>query len=116
MPGSIKVVDGKVVLYGRVTQIDFDAAQAGVAQKVRIATEETRDSMEAVLEELILGHRREYYYSPTSNYYTYIIRPETVRISAGSLSGLPFSLYPGRGLYGNAGTDQKTLRKDVKGV
>jgi len=76
--GSIKIVDGRVMLYGRVTQIDFDAAQAGVAQKVRIATEETRDSMEAVLEELILGHRREYYYSPSSGYYTYIIRPETV--------------------------------------
>jgi glutamate dehydrogenase len=75
---SIKVIDGKVILYGRVAQIDFDATQASVAQRVRIATEETRDSMEAVLEELIPGHRREYYYSPESNYYTYIIRPETV--------------------------------------
>ena len=45
---------------------------------MRIATEETRDVMEAMLEELILGHRREYYYSPASGYYTYIIRPETV--------------------------------------
>jgi len=75
---SIKVIDGKVILYGRVAQIDFDATQASVAQRVRIATEETRDSMEGVLEELIAGHRREYYYSPESNYYTYIIRPETV--------------------------------------
>jgi glutamate dehydrogenase len=75
---SIKAVDGKVILYGRVAQIDFDATQASVAQRVRIATEETRDSMEGVLEELIAGHRREYYYSPDSNYYTYIIRPETV--------------------------------------
>lgn len=75
---SIKVVDGKVILYGRVAQIDFDTTQASVAQRVRIATEETRDSMEAVLEDLIPGHRREYYYSPESKYYTYIIRPETV--------------------------------------
>ncbi len=75
---SIKLVDGRVLLYGRVAQIDFDATQSSVAQKVRIATEETRDSMEAVLEDLIPGHRREYYYSPESNYYTYIIRPETV--------------------------------------
>jgi glutamate dehydrogenase len=75
---SIKVIDEKVVLFGRVAQIDFDATQASVAQRVRIATEETRDSMEAVLEDLIHGHRREYYYSPDSNYYTYIIRPETV--------------------------------------
>ncbi len=75
---SIKLVDGKVILYGRVAQIDFEVTQSSVAQKVRIATEETRDSMEAVLEELIPGHRREYYYSPESNYYTYIIRPETV--------------------------------------
>ncbi len=76
---SIKVVDGKVVLYGRVAQIDFDATQSSVAQRVRIATEETRDVMEAMLEELLLGHRREYYYSPASGYYTYIIRPETVK-------------------------------------
>lgn len=75
---SIKVVGGHVTLYGRVAQIDFDTGQSNVAQRVRIATEETRDSMEAVLAELITGHRREYYYSPESGYYTYIIRPETV--------------------------------------
>jgi len=75
---SIKVIDGKVILYGRVAQIDFEATQASFAQRVRIATAETRDSMEMVLEELIAGHRREYYYSPDSDYYTYIIRPETI--------------------------------------
>ena len=75
---SIKVIDGRVVLYGRVAQIDFDATQSGVVQWVRIATEETRENMEAVLEPLISGHRREYYFSPESKYYTYIIRPETV--------------------------------------
>ncbi|MGW8193554.1 MAG: NAD-glutamate dehydrogenase domain-containing protein [Desulforhopalus sp.] len=75
---SIKVVDGRVILSGRVAQIDFDATHAVTPQRVRIATEETRESMEAVVEELISGHRREYYYSQESRYYTYIIRPETV--------------------------------------
>ncbi len=75
---SIKVIDGRVVLSGRVAQIDFDATQSGVVQWVRIATEETRENMEEVLEHLISGHRREYYFSPESKYYTYIIRPETV--------------------------------------
>ncbi len=75
---SIKVVDGRVILYGRVSQIDFDSDQTNVIQRVRIATEETRESMEAVLETLIPGHRREYYYSPESQYFTYITRPETV--------------------------------------
>ena len=74
----VKVVDGRVKLSGRVAQIDFDATQSGVVQWVRIATEETRESMETVLEPLISGHRREYYFSPESKYYTYIIRPETV--------------------------------------
>jgi glutamate dehydrogenase len=75
---AIKVVDGKVILSGSVAQIDFDTGHTGAAQRVRIATEETRDNMETLLEDLISGHRREYYFSPASNYYTYIIRPETV--------------------------------------
>ncbi len=76
---SIKLVDGKVILYGRVAHIDFDLEQINDLQRVRIATEETRDSMDAMLEDQISGHRREYYFSPRSNYYTYIIRPETVK-------------------------------------
>jgi glutamate dehydrogenase len=76
---SIKLVDGRVVLYGRVAHVDFDLEQANNMQRVRIATAETRDSMETMLEDQISGHRREYYYSPTSNYYTYIIRPETIK-------------------------------------
>jgi glutamate dehydrogenase len=75
---SIKVLDGRVVLSGRVAQIDFEATQSGTVQWVRIATEETRENMEALLEPLISGHRREYYFSPESNYYTYIIMPEKV--------------------------------------
>ena len=76
---SITVKDGKVVLVGRVAHVDFDLEQANNIQRVRIATLETRDSMEKILESKISGHRREYYYSPESKYYTYIIRPETVR-------------------------------------
>ena len=76
---SIKWVDGKVVLYGRVAHVDFDVEMGSDIQRVRIATEETRDSMEKILEKAICGRRRDYYYSPESNYYTYIIRPETVQ-------------------------------------
>jgi len=77
---SIKLQDGKVVLYGRVAHVDFDLSdRSDVRQRVRIATAETRDSMEHILEAMIAGHRREYYYSPENNYYTYIIRPETVK-------------------------------------
>jgi len=77
---SIKMIDGKVVLDGLVAHIDFDLTQGDEAQRerVRIATEKTRNTMESVLEDLMTGHRREYYYSPNSNYYTYLIRPETV--------------------------------------
>ncbi len=75
---SIKIVEGSVTLYGRVANIDFDLPLGNEVQRVRIATEETRDSMEAMLEDQITGHRREYYYSPESRYSTYIIRPETV--------------------------------------
>ncbi|MCP4118689.1 MAG: NADP-specific glutamate dehydrogenase GdhA [Desulfobacteraceae bacterium] len=75
---SIAIQEGKVVLVGRVAHIDFDLEQGNDVQRVRIATRETRDNMEKVLESLISGHRREYYFSPENSYYTYIIRPETV--------------------------------------
>lgn len=76
---SITFKDGKGVLVGRVAHVDFDLESENNVQRVRIATQETRDSMEKVLEDQIPGHRREYYYCPESHYYTYIIRPETVR-------------------------------------
>ncbi|WP_319548867.1 NAD-glutamate dehydrogenase domain-containing protein [Desulfogranum marinum] len=75
---TVKRIDNKVVLYGRVAHVDFDVEIGSNIQQVRIATEETRNSMEDMLEGFISGHRREYYYSPQSNYYTYIIRPEIV--------------------------------------
>ncbi|MBU3952584.1 MAG: NAD-glutamate dehydrogenase, partial [Proteobacteria bacterium] len=74
---SIAVQEGRVVLVGRVAHIDFDLTHGNDVQRVRIATLETRDSMEKVIERLISGHRREYYFSPENDYYTYIIRPET---------------------------------------
>ncbi|BHH84986.1 NAD-glutamate dehydrogenase domain-containing protein [Desulforhopalus sp. 52FAK] len=75
---SIRVLDGRAALFGRVAHIDFDLSYGSEGQRVRIATEETRDSMEAILEDMLAGHRREYYYSPENGYYTYIIRPETI--------------------------------------
>ncbi|ACN16899.1 GdhA3 [Desulforapulum autotrophicum HRM2] len=75
---SIKVQNDKVILYDRVAHVDFDLENGSNVQRVRIATRTTRDSMEKVLEDMIAGHRREYYFSPKSNYYTYIVRPETV--------------------------------------
>ncbi len=77
---SIKIEDDEVVLYGRVAQIDFNLQQQETGeQHIRIATEETRDSMEKIIGPMITGHRREYYFCPESNNYSYIIRPETVQ-------------------------------------
>ena len=75
---SIKLQDNKVVLNSWVADIDFDMFQGSQIQRVRIATKETRDSMERVLDTQLAGHRREYYYNPESEYYTYVFRPETV--------------------------------------
>lgn len=76
---SITFKEGEVVLAGSVAHIDFDLSQTGSMQRVRIATEETRDSMEKMMAAMISGHRREYYFCPDNRYYTYITRPETVR-------------------------------------
>ncbi len=76
---SISVKDGHVSLVGQVAHVDFDLEEKSDVQQVRIATLETRDNMEEILESMLPGHRREYYYSPKSQYYTYIICPETVR-------------------------------------
>ncbi len=75
---SIKFQDGKVVLSSWVADIDFDLTQGSQVQRVRIATRETRDSMESVLDKQLAGHRREYYYNPESQYYTYVFRPEFI--------------------------------------
>jgi glutamate dehydrogenase len=75
---SLQLIDDKVVLYDRVGHIDYDFIQGSDVQWVRIATQKTLNNMELVLSGRICGHPREYYYSPKSNYYTYIIRPETI--------------------------------------
>lgn len=75
---SIAIQDDRVVLVGRVAHIDFDLGQGSEVQRVRIATRDTRDAMEKLMETMISGHRREYYYSRENEYYTYIFRPETV--------------------------------------
>lgn len=76
---SIKFQGDKVVLSSWVADINFDLMKGRQIQRVRIATRETRDGMEKVLDTQLAGHRREYYYNPESEYYTYIFRPEIVK-------------------------------------
>ncbi|MFW6332494.1 MAG: NAD-glutamate dehydrogenase domain-containing protein [Thermodesulfobacteriota bacterium] len=76
---GMRVKNNRPFLHGLVADIDFNAEHVNDVQRVRIATEETRDKMETILAGLMSGHRREYYYNPDSRYYTYVIRPETVR-------------------------------------
>ena len=75
---NVRVQEGKAALFGQVAHIDFHSKEDQGGQRVRIATEETRDNMESVLERHIMGHRRDYYFSPEKNYYTYIMRTGTV--------------------------------------
>jgi glutamate dehydrogenase len=76
---GMRFKEGQIILHGLVADIDFNAAHLNDVQRVRIATEETRDKMEKILAGLMSGHRREYYFNPRSRYYTYVIRPETVK-------------------------------------
>ncbi|WDP92063.1 MAG: NAD-glutamate dehydrogenase [Desulfobacter sp.] len=75
---SLKVQGDRVDLTSWVADIDFDNTQASQIQRIRIATKETRDAMETMLDTQLVGHRREYYYNPEKEYYTYMFRPETV--------------------------------------
>ncbi len=70
--------ENKGILHSWVADIDFDLTQDSNVQRIRIATEDTRDRMERVLDKMLAGHRREYYYNPEKSYYTYVFRPETV--------------------------------------
>ncbi|MBM9519217.1 NAD-glutamate dehydrogenase [Desulforhopalus vacuolatus] len=74
---DIQITERKPVLRGQVAPIDFNTSTS-TSLSVRIATAKTRDSMEFFIEKLISGHRREYYFSPDSEYYTYIINPGTI--------------------------------------
>ncbi|HCY85545.1 MAG TPA: NADP-specific glutamate dehydrogenase GdhA, partial [Desulfobacteraceae bacterium] len=75
---SLKIQDDKVELSSWVADIDFDGVEGQQVQRVRIATRETREAVEAMLDSQLTGHRREYYYNSEKEYYTYIFRPETV--------------------------------------
>jgi glutamate dehydrogenase len=71
--------ENKGALHSWVADIDFDLTQESSVQRIRIATADTRDRMERVLDKMLAGHRREYYYNPEKEYYTYVFRPETVK-------------------------------------
>ncbi len=75
---SLRVQGDQVDLSSWVADIDFDHIKTSQIQRIRIATRETRDAMEAMLDTQLVGHRREYYYNPEKEYYTYMFRPETV--------------------------------------
>ena len=70
-----------------VADINVDLGRDSQLQRVRIATRETRDAVEKLLDIQLTGHRREYYYNPDKAYYTYIFRPETVDDYSGHKSG-----------------------------
>ncbi|MEN6301560.1 MAG: NAD-glutamate dehydrogenase domain-containing protein [Armatimonadia bacterium] len=66
--------DDEVILRSEVSEAQFDI-DGGV--QARIATPQNRDRMEAVLNPVMSGNRVEYYFSPESHYYTYIVYPQT---------------------------------------
>ena len=72
---SLEIKKGKVTLSGRVPNADMIIEHGKNVQHIRIATAETRDSLELNLAQIVTGHRREYYYAPESDYYTYILKP-----------------------------------------
>ena len=75
---SLRVKEDGVDLSPWVADIDFGFVENSQAQRVRIATAETRQAMEVLLDSQLVGHRREYYFNPKKEYYTYVFRSETV--------------------------------------
>jgi glutamate dehydrogenase len=76
---GIKITGDKVELHSWVSGMDFDTlTPESLFQRVRIATKKTRDNMEKLLGDELIGRRRDYYYNPDSGYYTHIFWPETV--------------------------------------
>ncbi|WP_028579307.1 NAD-glutamate dehydrogenase domain-containing protein [Desulfogranum japonicum] len=73
---SLKVIEGEVRLNGNVAQVHFEEESSPKSQQIWIATEESRQNMEEMLEDLLCGRRREYYSS--GKYHTYIIKPERI--------------------------------------
>ncbi|MCM8814700.1 MAG: NAD-glutamate dehydrogenase [Candidatus Omnitrophica bacterium] len=70
---NLQFENNQYVLRSEVSEVPL-RVEGGV--QVRIATDENRDRMEAVLNPVMSGHRIEYYFGKEHHYYTYIIRPE----------------------------------------
>jgi len=88
---GLRVKGDCVDLFPWVAGIDFCFSENSQTPRVRIATAETRQAMESMLDSQLVGHRREYYYNPEKEYYTYVFRPETVLdMSVETLSGSRF--------------------------
>ncbi|WP_320044424.1 NAD-glutamate dehydrogenase domain-containing protein [uncultured Desulfobacter sp.] len=88
---GLRVKDDSVDLFPWVADIDFSLWENTHAPRVRIATAETRQAMESMLDSQLVGHRREYYYNPEKEYYTYIFWAATILdMPAGKLSGSRF--------------------------
>ncbi len=75
---SLKIQGDQVELTSWVADIDLGTSHSSQTQRVRIATRETREALERLLDKQLVGHRREYYYNPDKSYYTYMFRSETV--------------------------------------
>ncbi|WP_020588807.1 NAD-glutamate dehydrogenase domain-containing protein [Desulfobacter curvatus] len=88
---SLRVKGDSVDLFPWVADIDFGFVKNCQTQRVRIATAETRQAMESMLDSQLVGHRREYYYNSKKEYYTYVFRSESVLdIPIEKLSGSRF--------------------------
>ncbi|MCM8789275.1 MAG: NAD-glutamate dehydrogenase, partial [Candidatus Omnitrophica bacterium] len=70
---NLQLENNQYVLRSEVSEVPL-SVEGGV--QVRIATDENRDRMEAILNPVMSGHRIEYYFGKHHHYYTYIIRPE----------------------------------------
>ena len=64
------------VLHGELADAQMDV---GGGIQVRIATERTRQRVEALLDKAMVGRRTEYYFGAKHGYYTYLVRPETCK-------------------------------------
>lgn len=70
---NLQFDNGQFILRGAVSEVQFDI-DGGV--QIRIATAQTRDRMEMILNPVMAGHRIEYYFGAAHEYYTYLVRPE----------------------------------------
>ena len=70
---NLKRRGSRFLLRGEVAEVQFDVDR-GV--QVRIATRETRDRMEALLDAVMAGRRVAYYFGRKYGYFTYLVFPE----------------------------------------